>query len=259
MRFHVLGLCTAGVLIASTLWAADDPLLGTWKLNPAKSQFTGQSIKFENVGSGMIRFSTAGLSYTFKMDGVERPAIYGYTASWKKVDDRHWEAANKLNGKLDNTDYFTLSTDGKTLTDVTKGTRPDGVSFEDTTVYKRESGSGGLFGTWRSTEVKISAPSAVAYSASDGGALTFMILDYKASWTGQPDGSDHPFTGENLPKGLTLAFKRSGPRTLEFVTKIDGKPIYRGTNSVSSDGKTLTMRGRPVAVDEPYTAVYDRQ
>jgi hypothetical protein len=83
--------------LAGILAAAENPFIGTWKLNPAKSKFTGDSVTYEKTAAGM-RWSAAGQSYEFKMDGADTPAVFGYTAARKQVTERTWETANKLGG-----------------------------------------------------------------------------------------------------------------------------------------------------------------
>lgn len=244
--------------MAGILAAADSPFIGTWKLNPAKSKFTGESMTFEKTADGM-RFSAAGESYAFKMDGQDAPALFGYTAAWKQVTDRSWETANKLNGKLMNTDYTTLSDDGKTLTMLTKGTKPDGAAYADTAVYKRESGKEGLAGKWRNKEVKISAPGTMEFTAYEGDGLAWKNVEYGTSWSGKVDEKDYPVTGPTLGQGFTLSMKRAGQRSVELTQKMNGKAIYRSTMTVSPDGKTLTSTGSPIAVHEATTAVFDRK
>ncbi len=245
-------------LMAGILAAAEDPFIGTWKLNPAKSKFTGDSLTFEKTAGGM-RWSAAGESYEFKMDGADAPAVFGYTAAWKQVTDRTWETANKLGGKLLSTDYLTLSADGKTLTMETKGTKPDGTSYADSTVYKRETGTDGLPGKWRNKQVKISAPGTMEFSAFEGGGLTWKSVEFNTAWKGKLDEKDYPVSGPTVGEGFTMSMKRLGPRTIEYTEKNNGKAIYRGTLTVSAAGKTLTHVGSPIAVHETTTAVFDRR
>src|SRR3990172_6705808 len=57
LRIAVLSL----VVFSVAVWAADDPLIGTWKLNLAKSKFSGSSpsrsdtMKYEPYGAGGIK------------------------------------------------------------------------------------------------------------------------------------------------------------------------------------------------------------
>jgi hypothetical protein len=39
---HFYSALVLACLLASTLWAADDPFIGKWKLNMEKSKFTGE-------------------------------------------------------------------------------------------------------------------------------------------------------------------------------------------------------------------------
>lgn len=251
-RSILASITSVGLLLAG------DSIIGRWKLDPAKSKFTGDSLSFEKTADGM-RWSAGGESYSFKTDGNDAPAVFGYTAAWKQVSDHSWETANKLQGKLINTDYITLSADGKTLTMVTKGVKPDGTPYNDETVYKRESGKEGLAGKWRNKQVKVSAPGTMEFSENDSGGLKWRSIEYQTEWNGKLDGNDYPATGPTVPKDVTLSLKRLGPNSIESTTKMNGKGIYRGTMTVSADGKTLTSTGSPIAVHEPTTAVYDRQ
>jgi len=60
-----------------------------------------------------------------------------------------WETVNKLKDKVVSTDVSRLSADGKTLTVVSKGTRPSGKAFENEYVMTRVSGGPGLPGSGR--------------------------------------------------------------------------------------------------------------
>ena len=61
------------------------------------------------------------------------------------------------------------------------------------------------------------------------------------------------------PSKTTLSFKKTGANSFEMTEKIEGKPVYVDSFSVSPDGKTLTDDGNPVSVKEPTRAVYDRE
>ena len=65
----------------------------------------------------------------------------------------------------------------------------------------------------------------------------------KWSFTAQPDGKDHPITGEN-PFGNTLSMTRVDARTLKTTIKQDGKVTLMQTVTVSEDGKTRTITSK---------------
>jgi hypothetical protein len=247
------------LLIATGGAAAKNPFAGTWKLNPAKSKFTGDTMKFERTSSGEIHWSGSGLAYTFKIDGKEYPGPFGDVVAWKQVDDHSWDATYKLKGTLISTDTSKLSSDGKTMTITSRGTRPNGESFEDTSVYERTSGENGLLGTWKSKEVKISSPETMKFTPSGDDGVAWEIVDIMATCIAKFDGKDYPCTGPTVPAGFTMALKRTGPRSFKWTDKRSGKSLFEGTFTVSQDGRTLTDVGRPAAVNEPITAVYERQ
>jgi hypothetical protein len=261
MAIRIARLCLFVLLVGTglTAAAAENPFAGTWKLNPAKSKFTGDTMKFAQTPSGRIRFSASGLSYTFKTDGKEYPDVFGGLVTWKQLDDHTWQATYKLKGTLISTDTSALSADGKTMTVVSRGTRPNGQSFEDTTVYERISGNAGLLGKWKDKEVKISAPTTFQIASAGADSIAFTFVDFKANCKAGFDGKDYPLTGPTVPSGVTLTLKNTAPRSLEILSKQHGKPLFKNIYTLSEDGRTLTAAGRPVAVDEPYTAVYERK
>jgi hypothetical protein len=246
-------------LIAASAAAADNPFLGTWKLNPAKSKFTGTTTTFEQTPDGEIRMSQGALSYTFKTDGKEYDTPIGRKATWTQSDDRTWTTTTKQDGKVIVMTTRSLSPDGKTMTVVSKGTKPNGQAFEDTTVLQRVSGQSGLIGKWRSKEVKVGSPNTYSFEANGDDGMTLKIIDLNASCAAKFDGKDYPATGPTIPPNLTLALERKGSRSFELTQKQNGKPLFREAFTVSADGKTMTSKGAPVGVNEQTTAVYDRQ
>jgi hypothetical protein len=244
---------------AGGLAAAESPFAGTWKMNPAKSKLTGDTMKFEKTPSGKIRSSASGVSYTFNVDGKEYTGPFGEAIVWKQIDDSTWETTYTQKGILLSTDTTKLSPDGKTLTVVSKGTKPDGETFQDTTVYERIAGEKGLLGRWRDKEVKVSAPETLEIKPFGPNGLLMTSLGYKWTFEAKFDGKDYPVTGPTVPAGLTGVLRHIGSHSLHLVVKKSGKALFRETYTVSRDGRTLTIVGTPVAVDEPYSEVFERQ
>src|SRR5436853_73577 len=58
-------------------------------------------------------------------------------------------------------------------------------------------------------------------------------------WTGKLDGKDYPITGD--PLSDTRSFKLNGEKTIDMVSKKDGKEVGDGTIVVAADGKTRTV------------------
>ena len=259
MSTRLATVLLAVLAVGGSLLAAESPFAGTWKFNPAKSKLTGDTMKYVKTPSGEIRWSGSGLSYTFKVDGKEYKGALGEAVVWKQIDDTTWQTSYTLKGTLLSTDTAKLSPDGKTLTVASKGNKPNGEAFEDTTVYERISGEKGLLGGWRDKQINVSSPGTIELKPSGKDGLLFKDLDYNATCDAQFDGKDYPCTGPAVAPGITLVLKHTGLRSYEAITKKDGKPLFRETDTVSQDGRTLTVRGSAVGVNEPYTEVFDRQ
>jgi len=259
MKIRLATVLAVVLAVGGSLAAAENPFAGTWKLNPAKSKLTGDTMKFEKTASGAIRWSGSGVSYTFKVDGKEYTGPFGEAVAWKQIDDTTWETTNTQKGILLSTDTTKLSPDGKTMTVVSKGTKPSGEAFEDTVVYERISGDKGLLGGWRDKQVKVSSPGTIELKPSGKDGLLVKSEGYKSTCDAQFDGKDYPVTGPTVPEGLTAALTHAGPRSFRMLMKKSGKPLFRETYKVSQDGRTLTVAGSAVAVNEPYTEVFERQ
>ena len=66
-------------LLAGTLWAADDPFCGKWKLNMEKSKFAGEQTKIEDLGGNKYKWTSGNVSDTITADGNDQPVHFGRT------------------------------------------------------------------------------------------------------------------------------------------------------------------------------------
>lgn len=244
---------------AAVLAAADLPYAGKWKMNPAKSDFGETTVTITDLGSGEMEFLGDGQSYKFKVDGKDYPSFFGQTAAWKKLDANTWQITEKLNGKVISTDTDKLSADGKTLTFNTKGLKPEGGTMDETIVFERENGGPGLAGKWKAKNYKSSSPETMELEPSGNDGLKLTVVDFKLTCDSKFDGKDYPCAGPTIAQGWTMSVKKAGERSIDVVDKLNGKPLYQMTMTVSPDGKTLTETGNAVGVSEKFKAVYDRQ
>jgi hypothetical protein len=245
------------VLVSTSKQAAAQPsFAGTWKLNLAKSQLTGQTVSIEKNASGVMHFDSQGFAYDFDLSGKEFPTPDGGTTSWREVNPTTWEATNKINGKVIATYRLTLN--GETLNAVMKATKPEGGAVEQTSSWARVSGGPGFFGKWKSTEVK-GAPLTMEIALDGVNGIAVKYPEFQIACKGSFDGKDYPLTGAGANLKQTLAFEESGANSIKLTTKLNGKPFYVDVLTLSADGKTLIDEGNPVAVKEPIKAVYERQ
>ncbi len=259
-RLAALSAASALAVGAAPALAKDSPFVGTWKLNPGKSQFTGDTMTFKAQRGGKIRFNAGGQYYLFKIDGKPREGLMRQRVAWTKVEDRTWRAVWSLKKKPVVTETFVVAPDGGSLTDTMAGKRADGTPFEDSVAYERTAGDGDtLIGTWRSTKANVTGFQTITIAPHEPDGIVFTMVDFQSTCNAHLDGEDYALKGPTTPPAVTLSFRRMGKRTLQIVQKQGGMPLYQGAISVDDDGKTLTWDWRPVSVNEPMKAVFDRQ
>lgn len=147
----------AGAILAigtGTALAAD-PVIGTWKLNPAKSTFTpgpapqSQTRTYAESPQGIVLTIKTTLAdgkdstqtLTFKEDG--KP--YSVTGnpdfdhvSVTRVDASTAHSTQLKGGETVGTGVRTVSKDGKTLTFAQKGVHAAGGKYDNVSVYDRQ-------------------------------------------------------------------------------------------------------------------------
>lgn len=258
MKLLLKTICFSAFLVtASVSFAAGTPFVGTWKLNLDKSKLTGDTVKFSSAGE-MVRITAGGDSYEFKPDGSEAKARFG-TAMWKKIDDKTWEETDMVKGRLDAKSTWTLSDDGKTLTQHVTGDKPGGGSFDDTITYVRIAGTKGFFGTWKDKNVKSSAPSMLMMSDMENG-LVVEEPDFKLKATGHFDGKPGDVEGPSIPEGASFTLVKAGARSFKMTRTQNGKAFDVSTWTVSPDGKTMTVVTHTLGTtDPPTTELFEKQ
>jgi len=153
----VVSLATAALVALASSAAAQAParLMGTWKLNTAKSKFNpgpaprSMTVVYAAAPKGRMSIVVdmepaegAALHWevTVADDGKDYP-IKGNpnfdSASYKRIDDHTSETTFKKDGKVVATNTRKLSADGKTLTITNKGTTTDGKPRIDVQVLEK--------------------------------------------------------------------------------------------------------------------------
>jgi hypothetical protein len=142
---------------SSTLRAQTNPLVGTWKLNTAKSKYVpGPAPKsltrtVEAEGDG-VKYSFEGVSddgkpiaygFSVKFDGKDNPISGSMpqgadTISAKRTDSHRYVATLKKGGKVIGTAKVTVSADGKVTTVDSTGTTAAGAKEHDIQVYDKQ-------------------------------------------------------------------------------------------------------------------------
>jgi hypothetical protein len=255
-------LLVASLLAAPTgaALAADSPWDGTWTLDQSRS-LTGETFTYSKGPRHLLHYSEGStVDYDFRIDGKQYKAWANCTVTWTAAGKNAWDSVYKIKGKAFSKIRRQLSADGKTLALTTEGTRPDGSTSHDESVFERVTGTDGLLGTWRSVKSASSAAQQFVISSPAAGVLHYDLPDIQQSVEGRADGSDHPVTGPTAPPGMTSAFKLVNPTKLTYVLKIDGKPIGYGVHTLAPDGRSFTaITWNPGKESEPRTRVYVKQ
>ena len=251
-------LLLVACLGTGALWAANDPFVGEWKLNPARSKLTDQ-MKVESVGANKYVFDFGGGSETIVVDGTDQPGNFGSTLSVTVGGPDTWKVIRKKDGRMLITATWKLSKDGNTLTDDFTGIEPNGSTFNLNYVYKRTAGSSGFAGTWESTSETVNSVFVLQVRPYEGDGLSFIDPSEEETKNVKFDGKDYPNLGPNVAPGSASSVRRVNERTLEMTDKIDGKVMDAQQIELSSDLKTLTMTVHTVGRSEPNIFVFERQ
>ena len=251
-------LLLVACLGTGALWAANDPFVGEWKLNPARSKLTDQ-MKVESVGANKYVFDFGGGSETVVVDGTDQPGNFGSTLSVTVEGPDTWKVIRKKDGRMLITATWKLSKDGNTLTDDFTGIEPNGSTFNLNYVYKRTAGSSGFAGTWESTSETVNSVFVLQVRPYEGDGLSFIDPSEEETKNVKFDGKDYPNLGPNVAPGSASSVRRLSERTLEMTDKIHGKVMDAQQIELSSDLKTLTMTVHTVGRSEPTILVFERQ
>ena len=135
-------------------FAADDPQLGTWKLNEAKSKLNpnagkNTTVVYAAVGND-IRITVDGVDkdgkpthneWNGKFDGKDYPVTGDPTSdmrSYAKVDAHTLNLTVKKGGKVTLTGKIVVAADGKSRTVTISATDAEGKKVESTSAYDKQ-------------------------------------------------------------------------------------------------------------------------
>jgi len=246
-------------LLTTSAFAAS-PWDGTWKLNRAKSHMTGETFTWTKMPDGMWETAYGPLKVKFAPDGKPYPIFdKDHTVIATMPDAHTLKTVNMVNGKVTSTSIDTLAADGKTISDVTTGTREDGSSFTSTETDTRTGPGEGFFGTWTSAKVNSSSDTPGMITPTDT-TISFNNPASKSSLTAKLDGTPATPVSPTMTAGVTVSYKKISPTHLEFSVMLNGKLISKGYDELAADGKSYTEVNWLVGKEsEKTTSVYDKQ
>jgi hypothetical protein len=154
MKRIVILFTLAVLFVGVTVCLADDPNMGTWKLNEAKSKFSPGATKNHTVV-----YEAAGDSVKVTVDGVDgegKPSHNEWTGkfngryyavtgdptsdmrSYRRINSRTLALTAKKGGKVTLTGRIVVSANGKTRTVTTTGTDSKGKRVTNRGVYDKQ-------------------------------------------------------------------------------------------------------------------------
>jgi hypothetical protein len=267
-----LRLMLLGCLMTGTLWAADNPIVGKWKVNPSKSTLNDE-MKVEVAGANRYALTFGpGQVDTITADGSDQPALSGTTLSITVKGPNRWEIIRKMKGRTLLTAYWTLSEDGKTLNDAFTQYLPDGLTLFSQPLpngstlflpylYDRTAGNSGFLGTWDSESAKVRAGIELQIQPYAGDGLSFKRSDEAMAKMIKLDGNDYPDLDPNGgDNGAAYSGRRVNELSLEITEKSKGKITGTRQVELSRDLKSLTVTVHLVGQSKPQSIlVYGRE
>jgi hypothetical protein len=250
-------LLLVACLATGALWAADNPFVGDWKLNPSRSKLT-DVMKVESLGANKYGFDFGGSSTEkLAVDGTDQPGLSGTTLSVTVEGPDAWKVVRKKDGRTLLTGIWKLSQDGNTLSDNYTEFQPNGSPSTVNYLYKRTAAGPGFAGTWEAT-IAMDEAFVLQIRPYEGDGLSF-IRSSEDTRNVKFDGKDYPNAGRGVAQSSTSSARRVDERTLEITDKINGKITRTVQIELSPDLKMLTRTVHPVGQHEPNIFVFERQ
>jgi hypothetical protein len=154
MKRRVILLTLAALFVSATVCLADDPNMGTWKLNEAKSKFAPGATK-----NNTVIYEAAGDSIKVTVDGVDAAGtaihsewtgkfdnkFYPVTGdptsdmrSYRRINKHTLALTGKKDGKVTLTGRITVTANGRTRTVTTTTTDSKGKRMSNRAVYDKQ-------------------------------------------------------------------------------------------------------------------------
>ncbi len=155
MKARITMLTVALCLLAIAAYAADNPNMGTWKLNAAKSKIPAGTTKNNTVvysaDGDNVKVTTDGVDgsgkaahteWVGKFDGKDYPVTgdvgSGATRAYKQINERKLELTSKEGDKVTNHGTIEVAKDGKSRVVDLESSAADGKKMKTKAVYDKE-------------------------------------------------------------------------------------------------------------------------
>lgn len=153
MKAKTIALAISLVFVSVALGFQNNPQMGTWKLNEAKSKFAGKArnhtVTYEAAGD-QTKVTVDGVDenggavhneWTGKFDGKDYPVTGDATSdtrSYRRINNNTLALTGKKGGKVTLTGRIVVSRDGKTRTVTTTATNAQKKRVTNVAVYDKQ-------------------------------------------------------------------------------------------------------------------------
>jgi len=153
MKAKTIALSISLVFVSVALGFQNNPHMGTWKLNEAKSKFAGKArnhtVVYEPAGD-QIKVTVDGVDengnavhneWTGKFDGKDYPVTGDATSdtrSYRTINKNTLALTGKKGGKVTLTGRIVVSRNGKTRTVTTTTTNAQGKKVTSVAMYDKQ-------------------------------------------------------------------------------------------------------------------------
>lgn len=258
MLRRLIHLMLLSSLLVTAARAANDPLVGDWKLNPARSTLI-DVMKIESLGQNKYSFDFGGSDPLIAVaNGTDQPGSFGIMIAVTKDAPDQWTVVRRKDGKALVTGVWNLSKDGNTLNDHFTSVHSDGTSTTVDYVYKREGTGSGFTGKWVSSTQLMSSAVVLKIRPWQGNGLSIITQGGAGTKNLKLDGNDYANVGAQV-NGQTASALRVSQRTVRLTDKFDGKILDSQEMTVSTDGKTLNVTVNIQGRTEADVEIFEKQ
>ncbi len=246
-------------LATGASWAANNPFIGDWKLDPSRSKLT-DVMKVERLGSNKYAFDFGDSPETIVIDGTDQSGVSGTTLAVSVERPDAWKVVRKKDGRVIITANWELSKDGNVLTDNFNAVSPDGAISTVDYVYQRKGQGSGFAGTWVSTSQAVNFVYVLQIQPYEEDGLSIINSSSQLTRNMKQDGKDYPNTGATAAVIAASSLRRLDEHTLELTDKKSNGKLYDTQQfKLSSDLKALTITIHTAGRDEPNILMFERQ
>lgn len=258
MLKRILAVLPMVCLATGMAWAAGNPFIGEWRLDPTKSRLPDE-MKVQSEGDNKYAFDFGAGTETVVVDGSDQPGYDGTLLSVKVEAPDTWIVRRKKDGRLMLEATWKLSKDGDELRDYFRQFGTDGSTLGVDYVYQRAGGGSGFAADWRSIRETMNSSFSMEVKAFEGDGLSFITPSQHTTKNVRFEGKGDTDDGPSAHRGASSSMRRVDERTLVITDQVDGKVTDTRELGLAADLKTLTVTVHVAGRDRPTVLVFERQ